>query len=798
MIWLCWLTQVSAGRAEQFGQGTLPIVYDAVRPLHLADKEIHIKGFVDGQAPVMIVLRVDDGQSMSYATRFNDERTLPPGLFHWRISGRGLTTPSGRTLDGNDIRKVVLFSGDRANRVIASEFLSAPVIGLPAGAIGYALGAPNAPLPEGFLRIAPGNPAIERARVSVVRRPAPDPLVANGLRGIERLRLPTPRGRYRITLWTEDPGEWEHLPAVLERRIRINGLLVDQLRRSPGEWLEQRYLRGLHDEHSPSDDAWTAFGQLRGGPIHADVVVEDDGVLIEMAGSSPDATFLSAILIEPWHSREAQKHVEAQRAEWYRNRWPVLKAPDSSSDDRHLSNVVHLDGRNAPAALPKLIAAAGSGVRLTVFVNSERTIATPVVTVEATREGDLSVRARVWVGQRRLQRRNAGDTVLVLSDTALSGAIGKFPIGTDMLRRYELWLDIAQSARPGVWGGLLVVGSSEAPHRIPISVEILPVLLPPAAKPSGFYLDEAPHLTAFDGGDAARRLQIVCDLALMRSFGLTGSAPTMATPGALTGRFEGDLDAAHAEGVSPPYLAYAPAKRLLKLYGVEQTAKRIAAIDAERRSMGRPAIVWSVADEPSNPSMENRDLVDLTQALRHYSPRSAVAGHLNHRDDERRLADFDIAIVNGGFGLDLETLANASSRGRQIWIYNTDSPRLTAGLWLWRSPAERYIQWHARMPTADPLDPTDGREGDVQMLLPSTEVCPAQHSIHTNVLEMAEGVVDQRWLTWLAHRRDTLRSRSVPLARLEAATSWGQAQKLAASDLQHMRESIMQVARGDR
>ncbi|MFM2423083.1 MAG: hypothetical protein RL291_1613, partial [Pseudomonadota bacterium] len=247
--------------AGSFGDGPLPIAHVAHQPMQLAGDELHIRGTIEGTAPVVVVLRVDDGQSTTYATRFNEERTFPPGPFEWRRPVQGLLTPSGRTLDANDIRKVILFKGDKKSRVIVERFGTVRAESMPAGAVGYALGAPNAALPAGFQRIAPGHPAIEMGKVTVVRRPGPDPMVANGLRGIERLRLPVPPGRHRITLWTEDPGEWEHLPIVLERRITINGRVVDQFKRSPSEWMMQRYLRGLNDEHTPNDDAWTAFGQ---------------------------------------------------------------------------------------------------------------------------------------------------------------------------------------------------------------------------------------------------------------------------------------------------------------------------------------------------------------------------------------------------------------------------------------------------------------------------------------------------------------------------------------------------------
>jgi hypothetical protein len=139
----------------------------------------------------------------------------------------------------------------------------------------------------------------------------------------------------------------------------------------------------------------------------------------------------------------------------------------------------------------------------------------------------------------------------------------------------------------------------------------------------------------------------------------------------------------------------------------------------------------------------------------------------------------------------------ARTRGKEVWLYNTSLPRLTAGQWLFHSPANRYLQWHARMPTADPFDPTDGREGDVQMVYPSMEACPQTPTIHRDLLEMAEGVVDQRWLAWLASQRDPMAKELAGRLARELG-SWDMARKTTTAQLQIRRESIIAFARGRR
>ena len=495
--------------------------------------------------------------------------------------------------------------------------------------------------------------------------------------------------------------------------------------------------------------------------------------------------YLGAVLIEPAGTTVASDFVEAQRAEWYRSGWPVIANPLGPGRQR-------LRLGSAVADTLKATAAPDTGVRLQLDVVSDTPLTATVFAVEPPTLGGSHLPARLWVGQRRLERRSANDTVLTLGDAMLTPATTALPLRSGEPRRHEIWVDVPADAIPGVWQGTLRVGDAAAPTRVPIVIEVLNVRLPPVAKPAGYYLDEAPHTTWFPGYEDVRDRQVACDLALMQSLGLTGSAPALSTPTLTAGRFEADMQRARSAGVIAPWLGYTPAKRVLGAHGVQAGADIIARIERELRAKGDAPPVWSVADEPSNPGHPETQLRDWIAALRRAAPSVRLAAQLNTPADMRLASLFDVAVVNDGFGLDLQTLRNAA-KGRELWLYNTGQPRLTAGLWLWRSPATRYIQWHARMPTADPLDPTDGREGDVQMVYPSIQTCPANPTIHRNLLEMAEGVVDQRWLLWLAAQTDADAQSLVEQIRHSTGETWTQFHQRA--DLPRIRESINSLAR---
>jgi hypothetical protein len=99
------------------------------------------------------------------------------------------------------------------------------------------------------------------------------------------------------------------------------------------------------------------------------------------------------------------------------------------------------------------------------------------------------------------------------------------------------------------------------------------------------------------------------------------------------------------------------------------------------------------------------------------------------------------------------------------------------------------------MPAADPFDPLDGHEGDVQMIFPSAEACPAQPNIHRDLLEMAEGLVDQRWLLWLDTRGDRAAKALAADLHDKLKGNFAQAASLTRKDMDAVRASIAELAR---
>jgi hypothetical protein len=337
------------------------------------------------------------------------------------------------------------------------------------------------------------------------------------------------------------------------------------------------------------------------------------------------------------------------------------------------------------------------------------------------------------------------------------------------------------------------VGAQEV---VPIEIDVLKIKLPPLQKPVGFYLAHAAHLSWRGATRLDRERQAKCDLDLFAKLGLNGTAPPISVP-LRDGLeiFTAETQAAKAAGVAPGWLLYDPLRGLREALGDERAARIGASAVADMKRLGLPLPVFTAADEPGNPEQFTKGLQSWMRALRKASPDFKLAGHLNNPGDAALVGLFDVAIINSGFGLDFATIDGVASTGKSVWIYNTFEPRLTAGFWLSYSRAERYVQWHARMPTADPYDPLDGREVDVQVIYPNEATCAAMPDIHRDLLRLADGAVDQRWLLWLQARNEPEAKQLAQNMRRRLGTTWSGAIRLTDKDIAAMRAEIVAFAR---
>lgn len=767
-----------------------------------SNKFIKIIGTNTTRKNHLLVLRADDLVNAPYHNRVNVERWVPPGEFTFQIALGALKTPSGRALQWKNITNFLIFQMQPGIELKSATFTEFEK--LDEYSFAWDLGAEDSAVFPGFSALTPNYAGMHLyswdKNASAVDRNFNhgDLLTDDGIKGIKTLKLDVPKGRWYITLWIEEPGYWEYLPHPLERILTVNNKTVWLQKLSPGQWLDQKYLQQVDITKKITSSSWDLFGQVEKLSFSAEITKDFQGLNIQWAGDMPSAGFLSAIVVEPYSDYRVRNKVEAQRQVLWESQWPmevldqkVSKPSDSKNSARESIELV----RNNLMAAPDT--ATNIDIQLQI-PESTRVSFTPF------QKNSLSLDTELRIAQWQVRRTQLNNNALVAEKSHWVAHTGS-PLSKGE-NRVQLRVYIPAGAPPGDYTAYLSLDDERGFKQAKqITLKVLNVSLPVMQKPVGVYHEAAPYWDWFEGLRAMKENAIACDFAFLRKQGLTGIAPPLPTPNNTKSQahFIRRLQRVSDAGFSEKVLAYAPLKRLVAEQGIEQASKTIAALEQRMVAAGLVPPLWATADEPSNPSQQLLNASgQVTEAkaslwarnLRAFRPGIGLAGQLNNPKDAQLLTAFSTVLINQGFGVSRKAIIKLRARGLQPWYYNMSQTRLAAGFYLWRSTAAGYLQWHARMPTAKPFDPTDGREDDIQLLLPSSEACPAVVSVHQSLWRLSEGIGDYRWMLWL--QEQTSPAAKQLLKRIEEAIplDFTDAEDISDTQLDLWRQQIVQFA----
>jgi len=758
-----------------------------------SEQQLLIRGENRHHQARVLVIRIDDRKNPPYAERINLERVVPPGPFKIQLALGGLHTPSARPLQSDKIQQIIVFQGSGDDGLYIEPLQIITPAKLSGGAKGWDLGPKGSALWPGFTAITPGFHGLRGKQLHALdrahRKQAADALISDGIRGIDQLSLPLARGEWFITLWIRDPGEWEYLPHPLQRTIYANGLPVWSQNFTPQQWIKHVYLAGRQQVAKPSDDAWSLFGERPMGRISFAVTVTGQPLQLNFKGDQSEAGFVAAILAEQSSDYSVRQQVEQQRATWWRDNWRISPWPQASN---HPPRIEPLQ--------KSIVVAADSHGTLEFELFHDTKIGAqqaPIVSVQAPKLNGISLNTELRWGQWQLKRSGLTSTLLTPSNHYLRG--GPLPPGREdgLPRRLHLNISPSRDTPAGEYHGELSITVGNTTLDTPLVITVPAVTLPSADRPIGLYLEQPVHFSWFETTRQQGEHAMGCDLRFLAEQGFTGIAPPLTTPSSelQTVDFIRQIKMTRDAGFLPPFFAYTPFKRLNSRLGLQASLTRIANIEEKLKHAGLPAPIWAIADEPSNPGQPTA-LDKIHRYASNFAPQAQLGGQLNHPKDADYLDGFDVVLINDGFGLNKQQFDRVQASGARPWLYNLANHRAAAGFFLWRIGAQGYLQWHARMPTADPFDPSDGREDDVQLLYPMAEPCPTVHDVNAKLFELREGITDLRWLLWLeqqAKQRPAAASLRQQL-RHQIPDDWKRMEALSQEKLAHWRESIIQLA----
>lgn len=127
---------------------------------------------------------------------------------------------------------------DALNAQYVTRFEDDEDFNLPEAAIGFDFATPDSKQISGYERVTPNDERLESdTKMSGLRRPTDKPVVAHGIVGVKKFATEMPNGVYRVTLITDDLGDWSKIPRPFGNRIRVNDKTVRVLTKDPSDWI---------------------------------------------------------------------------------------------------------------------------------------------------------------------------------------------------------------------------------------------------------------------------------------------------------------------------------------------------------------------------------------------------------------------------------------------------------------------------------------------------------------------------------------------------------------------------------
>ena len=127
---------------------------------------------------------------------------------------------------------------DALNAQCITRFEEDEDFSLPEAAIGFDFSTPDSKQISGYERVTPNDERLETdTEMSGLRRPTDKPVVAHGIVGVKKFSTEMPNGIYRVTLITDDLGDWSKFPRPFGNRVRVNDKTVRVLTKDPSDWI---------------------------------------------------------------------------------------------------------------------------------------------------------------------------------------------------------------------------------------------------------------------------------------------------------------------------------------------------------------------------------------------------------------------------------------------------------------------------------------------------------------------------------------------------------------------------------
>ena len=748
--------------------------------------ELVITGDNESDEHQILIIRLDNKHSSDYSSRVNQEFTLSPGPFELTIPIFGLKTSGGQPLE-QPYSKLFVFSADTWADIELGKIFIRHAETLPDNTLALDFGSSSSATFPGFESVGKDSSFV-RGNVNERTRISGGSLVRDAITGLDSLKIPWPNGVWKLSLWTQDQGGWEYYPHFLSRQIIANGSTIVDEKYTVNQWINDVYLAGRKKEGGIDGDIWSLIGKRRGGFITKNIRITNEVLNIDFTGDY-QARLLTALTLEPLDGTFAM-NTEEKRRKRYLNQWPVSVAPYNPPKALSLEDT----SQQIKSEDGAYLVAKGSILNLVFQIDSPVDDKAPVIVITPPEKSDgtqLDIDSRY--GHWHYERPSPNATSLQLDDSYLRADMKNIRLSNKHPRRIHVQAKVPNETPVGVYSGTIQLFSHGEFRLLNYSVKVLPVILPKLKASVGLYLEPPPYYEWFKLL-SEQTVSTSCDFSLLTSHGFNTVAPALVTPGneIQRNRFLQQIKQVKQAGFEGKLIAYSPLKRLLGQKSEARVLEDLKQLNQLLMKHDLPEIYWSIFDEPAK-----EDFAKINKAAKLLQDKALGfknVGHINNKGQYELSEITDLLLINNGIDISKDSIEQFKEQS-VVWLYNMSTPRIAAGTYLWRSEAEGYLQWHGRMPTANPFDPTDGREGDVILIYPSESRCPNIVDINRRFLDLHEATLDLRWLQWLENKSDTS-PRAVDLLseiRSSIPVDWEDASQLTEASLLEIRRKVFEL-----
>lgn len=625
-----------------------------------------------------------------------------------------------------------------------------------------------------------------------------DELVGDWISGENfTFRVDLPNGEYAGFVLMEDPGEWELYQNFTHRSLSVNGKPVVDEKQSGAEFLD-RYFHFAQTEDRPGDDIWARYVAWRYPLRPIAFTVTEGKAEFNLRSNGQYAGTWNALAV--WPAAEAEKakgflaDLEQRRRKSMAGSWTeklpakqtAAAAPTATETaagyrlfQRPLSvDVNYYDQPQAGEALPERLeyfAARGERVPiqfalaaiedlkgLTLTAGEFKSTAGQTLPATAVQCGFVSWKfKRLGFGGQG----QYGVVPFVIQPFGPSAPSTAAAAGSAR----QFWTTIAvpvDQPAGDYTGTLTLTGEGLAERTIPVTVQVVGVVLPEADAALGFYGYSTAPWSAYQFAENQARLTADRQrmLADLRAHGVTlFTVDGVKLASCANGQAAWDVSAAakaYGEARAAGFtqiqvhaddnrmlneIAFDPAAAAGK-YGFADGSAILAAtygtVNAACEKAGLPKPLFSFGDEPATQPVMDK-LTVMYGNIRKVGAVGTIAYSTSHAITQPLLAQLGLSSLNHATLADIQA---AKAAGNRVMFNNQGRNRWAFGVYLWKwhtAGVEGVQQFIYNGPHVDPFNPFDGVEDDESMVYPDRA---GNLRARVDYERIAAGIGDYRWI----------------------------------------------------